>query len=285
MEKPREKYTRLEEILGNLEDLAVAFSGGVDSAFLLKAAKDVLGSKAVAITVNSPVFPEWEFEASRKIARDIGVEQVVVRIELMNNRNFTSNPPDRCYFCKKAVFNEVKRAAYQLNLHNIADGTNYDDIKDFRPGARAVEELGVICPLKDAGLTKEDIRKLSREKGLPTWNRPTSTCFATRFPYGEEITMDKLERVKEAERFLHGLGYKQLRVRSHGEIARIELGKDEKARLLDLQVAHDVDEKLRSLGFKYVTLDLRGYRSGSMNEVLEGFTGGQKVYREDSDRI
>lgn len=263
------KHHRLREILGGLGSVAVAFSGGVDSTLLARVARQVLGDKAVAITVVSPLSPGWELEESREIAKEIGIKQVTLEWDNLEEP-FLTNPPDRCYLCKKEIFGNICHKARQMGFNHVADGTNADDMKDYRPGIRALKELGVLSPLKEAGLGKEEIRELSREMGLATWDKPPLACLATRFPYGERITPERLKRVEEGERFLMDMGFRQFRVRSHGDIARIEVGSSERARFFDLQLMDEIDAKLKAIGFKYVTLDLKGYRTGSMNEVLEG---------------
>jgi uncharacterized protein len=265
-----EKETRLKEILLNLKSAAVAFSGGVDSTFLLQAAYNALGYKAAAVTGRSLSFPERELKAARQFARQRGITHLEVDSEELEAAGFAANPVNRCYLCKKELFAKILKTAAAQGLETVLEGSNLDDEGDYRPGFLAIRELGVLSPLREAGLTKSDIRTLSRDWGLPTWDKPSFACLASRFPYGETITREGLKKVDAAETFLLSLGCRQVRVRCHdqGRLARIEV--DEES--LDLLAAPGhrrlVADKFSSLGFTYTALDLNGYRTGSLNEIL-----------------
>ena len=267
-EAARSKYEVLRESLSGLGSLAVAFSGGVDSALLVRVAHDVLGDKTLAVTAASSTYPTAEEEAARELAAGLGVSHVVIHTEELDIEGFKENPPDRCYYCKRELFTRIRQVAEERGIANIADGSNADDLKDYRPGARAVRELGVLTPLRDAALTKADIRALSHELGLPTWDKPAYACLASRFPYGTEITPEKLERVRKAEDVLRELGFRQCRVRDHEGVARIEVEPDRVSDLAGAETAGVVSRRFKEFGFDYVTVDLEGYRTGSMNEVL-----------------
>lgn len=262
------KLTDLQNRIINLGSLAVAFSGGVDSTFLLKVAHDMLGDKAIAVTATSSTYPERELKESVAFAQSIGAEHIVIRSEELDIDGFAENPKDRCYHCKKELFTKVFQIARERGIQHVADGSNADDTGDYRPGMRAMRELGAVSPLLDAGLTKGDIRALSQEMGLPTWDKPSFACLSSRVPYGERITPEKLAMIDRSESFLLGLGFRQVRVRHHGNIARIEVGASEKGRFLEAGIMDSVDSALKEIGYAYVTLDLKGYRTGSMNEVL-----------------
>ena len=262
------KLQNLKKSLLNMGSVAVAYSGGVDSTFLLKVAKDTLGDKAIAVTAKSSTYPEREFKEAKDYASRIGAEHIVIISEELEIEGFAKNPVNRCYFCKRELFTKIRDVADKKNINAILDGSNCDDTGDFRPGMKAAEELNVISPLKDAGMTKSDIRELSKKMNIPTWNKPSFACLSSRFPYGNEITEPKLKMVEKAEQFLLDMGFTQVRVRHHGEIARIEVNSDERNKFFNLNVMDKVAAELKKIGFKYVTLDLLGYRTGSMNEVL-----------------
>ena len=246
--------------------LAVAFSGGVDSTYLAYKAHEVLGDNALAVTIRSQVLIDEDFEWTVDFCRDNGIKQVVIECDVFDSEQFENNPPDRCYYCKKMDFDAILKTAGEHGITTVADGSNVDDTGDYRPGMRAMAELGIVSPLKEAGLTKNDIRQLSKEAGLPTWDKPAAACLASRFAYGEKITTEGLIRVANAEKFIRDLGFRGIRVRVHGNLARIEVAPDDKGRFL--LKADEVTARLKELGFSYVTMDLKGYRTGSMNEVL-----------------
>jgi uncharacterized protein len=263
------KYEKLKGIVGPLGRVLVAFSGGVDSTLLLKVCVDVLGKENVlAFIGSSPVHPERETRGASNIARQLGAGYVVVNTAEMENINFTSNPRDRCYHCKSGLLDQAWQIAREHDCNNIVEGSNIDDESDFRPGSRAVGEKGVLSPLKSAGLKKNDIRKLSRTLNLSTYDKPSFACLASRIPYETSITRNILKQIELSEEFLKGLGFRQLRVRYHGDVARIEV--EDKNIATVMQHRDEIYEGLRVIGFTYVTLDLKGYRTGSMNKENTG---------------
>jgi len=264
-----QKMERLKEIIGEMDSLLVAFSGGVDSTFLLKVARETLGQeRVVAVTARSPVYPKREYAAARKLAKDIDVQHLFIDSNELDLPQFTANPVNRCYHCKKELFTQLKEIARKMNFSSIAEGSTVDDERDFRPGMTAIREMSIRSPLREAGLNKAEIRSQSREFNLPTWNKPSLACLASRLPYGDRITAQGLRQIEKAEEFLIGLGFSQVRVRHHGKTARIEVPLVEIASLLNNDTRTRVVKKLKDIGFTYVTMDLQGFRSGSMNEVL-----------------
>lgn len=263
------KLESLEKMLTDMQSVLIAYSGGADSTFLLKVAANVLSDKAIAVTASSETYTPKELREARKNADIIGVQHVVVYTNELDDPNFSSNPPDRCYHCKKELFTKLTELAKRHHLNTIIDGSTVDDDNDFRPGMRAAKEFGVRSPLKEVGFTKEDIRTLSKAMNLPTWDKPSLPCLSTRFPYGTQITKEKVLRVGRAEEFLAGFGLSQLRVRDHGGIARIEVLRADMPIFLDEEISKLIVEKFNALGYAYVALDIQGYRMGSMNEPLK----------------
>lgn len=264
----KSKLKRLTEIIMARESAVVAFSGGVDSTFLLKIARDQLGDKVLAVTGCSLSFPERELTAARQFTEEQGIEHVLINSEELDLPGFADNPPNRCYLCKKELFGKIKKLAASRGLTTVMEASNIDDQSDYRPGLKALTELEIFSPLREAGLTKSAIRALSKEAKLKTWDRPSFACLASRFPYGETLTPDKLRRVDEAERFLLERGFGQVRVRCHDRIARIEVDDEGMGLLADKDLRLLIYERFNFLGFSYTALDLRGYRSGSLNEPL-----------------
>ncbi len=265
-----EKYQLLKDIIGEWGRCVVAFSGGCDSSLLLNVASDVLGAaKVLAVTARSPSFPAHELEEARRGAAKLGVEHMEFDTDELSDPEFVENSKDRCYYCKRELFNKVREIAKRQNISVVCDASNHDDAEnDYRPGLRALKELGIRSPLKEAKLSKREVRSLSRRLGLPTHDRPSFACLASRFPYGEKITEKKLDRVGRAELVMKEAGYRQFRVRSHGDVSRIELGPEEDWSGLSGSGGGIIVKKLKKLGYVYVTLDLEGYRTGSMNEAI-----------------
>ena len=263
-----EKYNRLCRILAEMGSVAVAFSGGVDSTFLLKTAHDVLGDRAVAITASSAFFPQRERQEAIDFCRAEGIRQIIVEVDELEVEGIRQNPPNRCYLCKKDLFSRIKDIAAQNGLSHVAEGSNMDDNGDYRPGMLAIKELQIESPLRKAELWKSEIRALSQCLGLPTWEKPSFACLASRFVYGETITTEKLLMVEKAEALLQGKGFRQFRVRIHGTMARIEVLPEDIPRLTEPALREEIVREFSEFGFSYTTVDLKGYRTGAMNEML-----------------
>ncbi|MDO4460266.1 MAG: ATP-dependent sacrificial sulfur transferase LarE [Clostridia bacterium] len=268
-----EKYEKLKEYIASFGSVAVAFSSGVDSTFLLHAAKEALGDKVIAVTASSCSFPERELNEAKVYCENQGIRHFIIKSEELEIEGFSHNPKNRCYLCKHELFEKIGKVAEEQGINEIAEGSNLDDNGDYRPGLQAVAELGVKSPLRYIGFTKQEIRDLSKLFNLPTWNKQSFACLSSRFPYGDLINEEKLGMVDKAEQLLLDMGFHQLRVRIHGKMARIELLPEEFPKFIEDSVRLTVYEKFREYGFSYVALDVLGYRMGSMNETLEKKTG------------
>ena len=264
-----DKYDRLKDYLASFGSVAVAFSSGVDSTFLLYAAKEALGDHAIAVTASSCSFPERELNEAKEHCQKMGIRHFVIKSEELEIEGFSHNPKNRCYLCKHELFEKIGALAKEQGINEIAEGSNLDDNGDYRPGLQAVAELGVKSPLRHIGFTKQEIRELSQYLNIPTWNKQSFACLSSRFPYGDLINEKKLKMVDRAEQLLLDMGFHQLRVRIHGDVARIELLPDEFPKFMEEKTRLSVYKKFKEYGFSYVTLDVLGYRMGSMNETLD----------------
>lgn len=264
-----DKRQRLIDLIREMGSVVVAFSGGVDSTFVAAAAYDALGDRALAITGISPSIPEVEVEEAKQLAAQIGIRHELIETHEMDRPGYVENSPERCFHCKDELYTLLGKLTEIDGYDFVVDGCNLDDVGDYRPGRRAAAEHGVRSPLIEAGLTKDEIRALSKERGLPTWDKPAMACLSSRIPYGSPVTIEALDQIEAAEMFLRSLGLRQLRVRHHGAVARIELDESGMAVLMNGGRRNAVVNRFKELGFAYVTLDLAGFRSGSMNEVLK----------------
>lgn len=261
------KYDNLQSYLGKLENIAVAFSGGVDSVFLLHAAKEAIGEKVLALTINSPYIPDWEISEAKEFTASTGIDHQVVDVPVPEQ--IKNNPEDRCYLCKSYLFTLLKEFAKQRGYTNLADGTNYDDTKDHRPGMKALKELKIMSPLLENQFSKNDIREASRVMGLYTWEKPAYACLLTRIPYNTSIEAEMLRRIEKAETYLIGLGIRAIRVRAHGDLARIETEQKYVNQIFNEGLMKNISKQLKRYGFKYVTLDMEGYRTGGIGEIIK----------------
>ena len=262
------KYEKLKEYIASMKSVAVAFSSGVDSTFLLYAAHEALKDRAIAVTTSLSSFPKRELNEAKKICKEMGVRHFVVKVDELKIEGFAQNPKNRCYLCKHEIFERILKIAKEQGIREIIEGSNLDDDGDFRPGIKAIEELNIKSPLRELGFTKQEIRGLSKYFEIPTWNKQSFACLSSRFPYGDLITEEKLKMVDEAEQLLLDMGFHQLRVRIHNNLARIELLPEEFPKFMEDENRKTVYEKFKEYGFDYVALDVLGYRTGSMNETL-----------------
>lgn len=260
------KLEELKNYIKSLGKVAIAFSGGVDSTFVLKVASEVLGKNAVAITIESPYIPKWEIKEAIELAKSFGCTHKIIKFDKIPEE-VKFNVANRCYLCKKKLFKKILEVAKELDIQYVLDGTNIDDTKDYRPGLKALEELSVKSPLKELFITKQEIRDFSKELNLPTFNKPSYSCLLTRLEAGIEVTDEKLRRTEEAELVLHSYGFKAVRVRNHGELARIEVNKEDLERILNKDLLKEISDKIKNVGYKFVSLDMDGYNMGSFNKI------------------
>ncbi len=261
-----EKYNELIKYLKGLGKVVLAFSGGVDSTFLLKAAKEALGDNVKAVTILSPYIPKWEIAEAKELVKEIGVHHEIIEAPIIDSIKF--NPEDRCYLCKTAVFSMILSIAKEQGYNFVIDGTNFDDIGDYRPGLKALKELEVKSPLLECKLTKGEIRAFSKELGLNTWDKPAYACLLTRIPYGNELRVEDFEKIENAEKYMMSIGFRAVRVRCHGDLARVEVSRNDRSKLFDEELLDTIAKNIKECGFKYVTLDMQGYRVGSFNETI-----------------
>jgi len=261
-----EKYNELIKYLKGLGKVVLAFSGGVDSTFLLRVAKEALGDNLKAVTIMSPYIPRWEIAEAKELVNELGVEHEIIEAQIIDSIKF--NPENRCYLCKTAVFNMILDIAKKQGYDYVIDGTNFDDTKDYRPGLKALKELDVKSPLLECKLTKAEIRVFSKELGLKTWDKPPYACLLTRIPYGNELKVEDFEKIEKAERYMMSIGFRAIRVRCHGDLARVEVSREDRSRLFNEELLDTIDENIKKCGFKYAALDFKGYRVGSFNETI-----------------
>ena len=261
-----EKYNELIKYIKGLGKVVLAFSGGVDSTFLLKATKEALGDNVKAVTIMSPYIPKWEIAEAKELAKKLGVQHEIIEAPIIDSIKF--NPEDRCYLCKTAVFSMILSIAKKQDYNCVIDGTNFDDISDYRPGLKALKELEIKSPLLECKITKVEIRAFSKELGLNTWDKPAYACLLTRIPYGNELKVEDFEKIENAEKHMMSIGFRAVRVRCHGDLARVEVARHDRSKLFDEELLDTIAQKIKECGFKYVTLDLQGYRVGSFNETM-----------------
>ena len=267
MKEHSEKYQKLLDFIAEKGKAAVAFSGGVDSSFLSYAANEALGENAVAVTIVSPMLSKAELNDAKKVARKIGIEHILVKENVIDEK-VAENPKDRCYFCKKLEFGAIIAAAKERGIDTVFDGTNMDDKRDYRPGLKALSELGVLSPFCEVGLTKMEIRELSRLAGIPVWDKPAFACLASRVPYGEKITEEILLKIERGEEVLRAYGFEQFRLRAHGDVARVEVAKNERGKFFNEQVLDEISQKIKASGFTFVAMEMEGYKMGNLNNDI-----------------
>ena len=261
-----EKYNELIKYIKGLGKVVLAFSGGVDSTFLLKVAKVALGDNVKAVTIMSPYIPRWEIAEAKELAKTLGVQHEIIEAPIIDSIKF--NPEDRCYLCKTAVFGMILAIAKKQDYNCVIDGTNFDDISDYRPGLKALKELEIKSPLLECKVTKAEIRAFSKELGLNTWDKPAYACLLTRIPYGNELKVEDFEKIENAEKYMMSIGFRAIRVRCHGDLARVEVARKDRSKLFDEELLDTIAKKIKEFGFRYVTLDMQGYRVGSFNETI-----------------